>query len=74
MLPHLTDFRKSLSNIMIKAIHSRVIIYGYGYTGQFLKWYANYYHGIEVDYVISEKRHSQYPPTKIIYLLQPFLI
>lgn len=38
---------------MLPAMHRRIVLYGYGYTGRFLKWYAEYYHSINVDYVIS---------------------
>lgn len=53
MLKVLEEFRKILDDIMIKAIHRRVLLYGYGYTGRFLKWYAQYYHSIEVDYIVT---------------------
>lgn len=53
MLKALEEFRKKLDDIMVKAIHSRVLLYGYGYTGRFLKWYAEYYHSIEVDYIVT---------------------
>lgn len=53
MLQILDEFRKALDDIMLKAMHSRVVLYGYGYTGRFLKWYANYYHGIDVDYIVT---------------------
>ena len=60
MLRILEDFRKTLSNAMLPAMHRRVILYGYGYTGRFLKWYAEYYHNIKVDYIIScDMRTSQ---------------
>lgn len=53
MLKILDDFRKILDDLMLKAMHKRVVLYGYGYTGRFLKWYAMYYHSIAVDYVVS---------------------
>lgn len=53
MLKILDEFRKTLDDIMLKAIHKRIVLYGYGYTGRFLKWYAKYYHSIEVDYIIT---------------------
>lgn len=53
MLPLFNDFREKLSEAMLPAIHKRVLLYGYGYTGRFLKWYANYYHSINIDFVIS---------------------
>lgn len=53
MLKMLDEFRKTLDDIMLKAMHRRIVLYGYGYTGRFLKWYAKYYHSIEVDYIIT---------------------
>lgn len=55
MIDILNDFRRKLDEAMLKCMHKRVAIYGYdSYTGRFLKWYAKYYHGIEVDFLISE--------------------
>ena len=55
MLKILDEFREIVDDIMLKCMHSRITIYGYDtYTGRFLKWYAEYYHGIEVDYLVSE--------------------
>ena len=53
MLQQLSSFRKILSGLMIPHIKGRIVLYGYGYTGRFLQWYAEYYHGIHVDYVVS---------------------
>lgn len=54
MLTILEEFRESLDNIMLKAMHSSVLLYGYeSYTGRFVKWYAEYYHNIKIDYLIS---------------------
>ena len=50
----LDEFREVLDCLMIKALHKRVILYGYeSYTGRFLKWYAEYYHNIKIDYLVS---------------------
>lgn len=46
MLKCLDAFRKILDDMMLEAMHKRIILYGYGYTGRFLKWYAQYYHSI----------------------------
>lgn len=60
MLHILDDFRHTLDAAMIDAIHKRVVLYGWGYTGRFLKWYAEYYHSIKVDFIIStDMRGSQ---------------
>lgn len=53
MLKCLDAFRKILDDMMLEAMHKRIILYGYGYTGRFLKWYAQYYHSINVDYIIT---------------------
>lgn len=49
MLHILDDFRHTLDAAMIDAIHKRVVLYGWGYTGRFLKWYAEYYHSIQYN-------------------------
>lgn len=55
MLSILSEFRNRLDNIMLQCMNRRVAIYGYdNYTGRFLKWYAEYYHSIIVDFYISE--------------------
>lgn len=54
MLEILEKFRESLDDIMLKAMHNSVLLYGYeSYTGRFIKWYAEYYHNIKIDYLIS---------------------
>ncbi len=43
MLPILREFRDSLDEIMLKAMHNSVLLFGYeSYTGRFIKWYADY--------------------------------
>lgn len=50
----LQEFRDKLDNIMLKAMHRSVLLYGYeSYTGRFIKWYAEYYHNIKIDYLVS---------------------
>lgn len=61
MLSVLDDFRKKLSAVMVSCMDKRIILYGYGYTGQFLKWYAKYYHSIDVDYVVTTDWTSKGP-------------
>ncbi len=53
MLEVFCQFREILDEQMIDAMHKRVILWGNGYSGRFLKWYAKYYHSIEIDYLIS---------------------
>lgn len=55
MLEVLKGFREKLDAVMLKCMNKRIVIYGYdSYTGRFLKWYADYYHGIKVDWLVSE--------------------
>ena len=55
MLELLDEFRSRLDEIMLMCMKKRVLIYGYeSYTGRFLKWYSKYYHGIDVDWLVSE--------------------
>jgi len=54
MISQLQDFRDKLDDIMLKAIHKSVLIWGYeSYTGRFIKWYAEYYHNIKIDWLVS---------------------
>ncbi len=55
MLKQLDAFRKLLDDIMVPCINKRIAIYGYdSYSGRFIKWYAEYYHGVHVDWLVSE--------------------
>lgn len=48
------QFRDSLDELMLPAMHRRVLLYGYeSYKGWFIKWYAEYYHNIKIDYLVS---------------------
>ena len=53
MIKQLDEFRRILSTVMCKCIHKRIVLYGNGRSGQFIKWYAKYYHNITVDYEIA---------------------
>lgn len=54
MLDKLVEFRELLDSTMIKDIHRRIVLFGYdSYTGRFIKWYAKYYHNIEIDFLIQ---------------------
>jgi hypothetical protein len=37
------------------------VLYGYGYSGKFVGWYAEYYHGIRPDYIITTDYSSNIP-------------
>ena len=54
MLKMFSEFRKIIDDVMIKCINKRIVLYGYGRTGQFLEWYAEYYHSIKIDYIVTE--------------------
>lgn len=54
MLALLEDFRKTLDDMMLRSMHSSILLYGYeSYTGRFIKWYAEYYHSIKMNYLVS---------------------
>lgn len=54
MLSVLNEFRRGMEELMLPALHRRVLLYGYeSYTGRFIKWYAKYYHNIDIDYLVS---------------------
>lgn len=53
MLTCFDIFRKKLDKIMVNAFGHRIILYGYGRTGRFLEWYADYYHSIKPDFIIT---------------------
>lgn len=53
MLHCLDKFRKQLDDVMLKAFGRRIILYGYGRTGRFLEWYADYYHSLKPDFIIT---------------------
>lgn len=53
MLKVLEIFREKLDAVMLQAMGKRVVLYGYNRTGQFLEWYADYYHSIKIDYIIT---------------------
>lgn len=54
MLQVFDEFREKLDAVMLKAFGHRVVLWGYGYTGRFLEWYAEYYHSIKVDFCIED--------------------
>lgn len=63
MLEIFTEFREKLDKVMVQAFGKRIVLYGYGYTGQFLEWYANYYHSLKIDFIISDEWNSKIPYT-----------
>lgn len=61
MLKVFEEFRNRLDEVMLKAFGRRIVLWGYGYTGRFLAWYAEYYHGLTVDYIIEDNLPASIP-------------
>lgn len=61
MLNHFTEFRRRLDEVMIQAFGRRIVLYGYGRSGRFIQWYAEYYHSLKIDYIITEDWSSTVP-------------
>lgn len=61
MLQCFEKFRKQLDETMIKAFGHRIVLYGYGRTGRFLEWYADYYHSIKPDFIITNDWSNAVP-------------
>ena len=53
MLKVFEAFREKLDDVMLKTMGRRIVLYGYDRTGQFLEWYADYYHSIKIDFIIT---------------------
>lgn len=58
MLKLFEEFKKKMDEVMIKCINRRIVLYGYERTGQFLEWYAEYYHSIKIDYIVTDDWRS----------------
>lgn len=61
MLKVLEEFRERLDAVMHRCMDKRIIIYGYGYSGRFAAWYAEYYHSIKPDYIVIQDYSSNIP-------------
>ncbi|MCI8287929.1 MAG: class I SAM-dependent methyltransferase [Lachnospiraceae bacterium] len=61
MLKCFDKFRKQLDEIMTNAFGKRIILYGHGRTGRFLEWYAEYYHSIKPDFIITSDWSNAMP-------------
>lgn len=61
MLKVLEEFRDRLDAVMHKCMDRRIVLYGYGYSGKFVGWYAQYYHGIRPDYIITQDWSGNIP-------------
>lgn len=67
MLKELEEFRDKLDAVMHKCMHKRIVIYGYSYSGRFVAWYAEYYHSIKPDYIITEEYSNTIPYELTLY-------
>lgn len=67
MLKVLEGFREKLNDMMCKCMGKRVVLYGYGYSGKFVGWYAEYYHSIRPDYIITQDYSSNIPYEFALY-------
>lgn len=61
MLEVFDAFRDKLDSVMVKAFGHRIVLWGYGYSGRFLAWYAEYYHNIKMDYIIEDNWPKSMP-------------
>lgn len=61
MIKQLQEFRDRIDSIMHQCMDKRIILYGYSYSGKFVGWYAEYYHGIKPDYIITQDYSSNVP-------------
>ena len=61
MFPILDEFRENLDEVMCQCIDKRIVLYGYGYSGKFIGWYAEYYHSIKPDYTVTQDMTSNIP-------------
>lgn len=61
MLKELDRFRERLDAVMHQCMDKRIVVYGYGYSGRFVAWYAEYYHSIKPDYLITEEYSNTIP-------------
>lgn len=61
MLKQFEEFRRLLDEVMVQSFGRRIVLYGYGRSGRFVQWYAEYYHSIEIDYIITEDWSSAVP-------------
>lgn len=61
MLEILNEFRERLDTVMHKCMDKRIVLYGYGYSGKFIGWYAEYCHSIKPDYIITQDMTSNIP-------------
>ena len=61
MLNTLEKFREKLDYVMHQCMDKRIVLYGYGYSGKFVGWYAQYYHGIKPDYIITQDWTASIP-------------
>ncbi len=61
MLKEFDIFREKLDRVIHKCMDKRIVLYGYGYSGKFVGWYAEYYHSMKPDYIITQDMTSNIP-------------
>ena len=69
MLEQLNGFNRILDDVMCECIHRPVTLYGNGRSGRFIKWYAKYYHNIDIAFYITDLR---FPTTNNSYEAELF--
>lgn len=67
MIKELDKFRDRLDDVMHQCMNKRIVIYGYSYSGRFVAWYAEYYHSIKPDYIITEEYSNTIPYELTLY-------
>lgn len=67
MLQVLNEFRYKLDEVMHQCMDKRIVLYGFGYSGRFVAWYAEYYHSLRPDYIITEEYSNTIPYELILY-------
>lgn len=61
MLKIFKEFRDRLDAVIYNCMGRRIVLYGYGYSGKFVGWYAEYYHSVKPDYIITQDMTSNIP-------------
>lgn len=64
MANNLSELREILDNIMCKCLNRRIALYGGGYTATYIRWYAKYWHGMDIEFHIEESYENATPQDK----------
>ena len=68
-MDQLKELNRILDDVMCECIHRPVTLYGNGRSGRFIKWYAKYYHNIDIAFYITDLR---FPTTNNSYEAELF--